>query len=231
MRVRLPFGFDAVGRIDRELQDGHNYRIAWHDLEIEDITSVNAPVATRWASGETVFLNGRHYARLNHVTCPNSHPSKSWMNSVSIGDLKALAGADLSQRSRNPALELVISAFNEHHYRAFDEFNVKRREKKPPQLIWSNIDDRRAEVEALSNTLITLEDQVLIAVNEPVYRVSIWKEKATIDIVLASPTTNKLRRYREKFLFFRADRFEDALDYASRGAGVVDVKANTKLKS
>lgn len=230
MRFRLPFGFDAVGKIDRELQDGHNYRIAWQDLEIEDVTPVNAPVATRWGDGETFFLNGRHYARPNHITCPSSQPAKPWLNKVMASDLKAIHGVDLSQRSKIPALELVISAFNGQHYRAFDEFNVKRREKKPPQLIWSNIDERRAEVEAISDTLITLEEQVLIAVNEPVYRVSIWKEKATIDIVLSSPTTNNLRRYREQFLFFRADRFEDALDYASREAGIVDFRANTKIE-
>ena len=230
MRFNLPFGYDAVGKIDRELQDGHNYRIAWHELEIENVSPINAPVATRWKNGETIYLNGRHYARPSHVRCPSGQAGRTWLNNIFANDLAALEGSDLSQRPKIPALELVIGVFNERHFHAFDEYNIKRRESKHPQLLWSNVDERRAEVETLSDTLILVEDQVLIAVNEPVYRVSTWKDKATIDIVLSSPTTNKLRRYREQFLFFRADRFDDALDYAHRGARIVDIKQDGEIE-
>jgi hypothetical protein len=73
MRLRLPFGYGAVGKIDREIQDGHNYRLAWHEIKIEEVQPVNAPVATRWTGGETIFLNGRHYARVNHITRASCH--------------------------------------------------------------------------------------------------------------------------------------------------------------
>jgi hypothetical protein len=230
MRFRLPFGYDAVGKVDREIQDGHNYRIAWHDLEIEEVEPVNAPVATRWAGGETIFLNGRHYAKVGHVTRPFSQPGSPWLVDISTDDMKELAYADLSKRSRIPALELVISTFSQLQYRAFDEFNVKRREKKPPQFIWSNIDERRAEIDSLSETLIVVDGQVLIVVNEPIYRLSNWRDKATIDVILISPTAINMRRDREKFYFFRADRFEDALDLAHRSAGAVDVRPSAPIE-
>lgn len=220
MRFSLPFGYDAVGKIDRELYDGHNYRIAWHELEIDDVEPVNAPVATRWNGGETIFLNGQHYARLSHVTRPHSYPAGPWLPDIAADDLHALSTLDLSSCSKTPALEMVISAFSHRQSCSFSEFNTKRRESRPPQFIWSNIDERRAEIEKLAETLIAIEDKVLIAVDEPIYRVTTWKNKIKIDVVLNSPTAVNVRRDREKFYFFRADRFDDAMDFAARIAKV-----------
>lgn len=216
MRFLLPFGYDAVGKIDRELQDGHNYRIAWHDLEIDDVEPVNAPVATRWKGGETIFLNGRHYGRLSHVTRPHSYPAGPWLSDVTADDLHALSTLDLGRRSKTPALEMVISAFSQRQSCAFSEFNTKRRESRPPQFVWSNVDERRAEIENLAETIIMIEDKVLIAVDEPIYRLIAWRNKIIIDVVLNSPTAVNVRRDRDKFYFFRADRFDDVMDFAAR---------------
>jgi hypothetical protein len=216
VRFLLPFGFDAVGKVDREIQDGHNYRIAWHNLDIEDVEPVNAPVATRWAGGETVFLNGQHYSQLSHVARPHSHPGGSWLPDITINDLHALATQDLSSRSKTPALEMVIAAFSQKQREAFSEFNRKRRENRAPQFMWSNIDERRAEVEKLAETIIVIERRVLIAVDEPVYRFTGWKNKIKIDVVLNSPAAVNARRDREKIYFFRADRYDDAMEFAVR---------------
>jgi hypothetical protein len=216
MKFSVPFGYDAVGKVDREFHDGHNYRVEWHEIDIEVVEPVDAPIATRWSSGETVFLNGRHYARLSHVTRPYWSPPTPWLPDIGPSDFHALKDADLSSRSKIPALDVLISALSPRQTSAFYEFNVKRREKRPPQFIWTNADKRRAEIDKKAQEFLIIDEKVLIATKEPVYRLSSVRNTTKIDVILNSPTANDIRRDPEKFNFFRADRFEDAIELARR---------------
>lgn len=213
MKISVPFGYDAVGKLERERLEGHLYLIGWHEVVFENLTRKDVDLATRWNCGETFLWNGRHYAATSVVPRPGHSPATPWLSDIGADDIEALTENDFHRKQSPPALTLVTEALSPNQRKAFAPFERGQSRADIHVVHWNNQSERRHEIEEMANAIIFIDGKAHIEVDEPVFEIISTTAEMWASIKLTSPHVGRRTGGEIRRDHYRCDRYDDLLSH------------------
>lgn len=222
-RTLFPYIFDAAVIEVKRRNPCHRYVGGWRNVEIEEVSGLDAPVSMTWTKAgdhnHVRWHRDHHYVPFLGRVEPSAKTARSDYVEGRVPYDVALACLDLSRHG-----QLALQDHYEGKLAPIHDRQVK-------EVYWTNEDIVMMEAEAGAGALLLVDGELYIRSREPRYRIGFWQGHATVSV--SAHFRNSYERTTERnpraCAVFSAARLDDAMVHAATRAEEVRVYSGIEV--